>query len=186
MSIFTDIAQAIVDALDAIDRFVTDDQKNDTKVSMEIIAEALITALRYFDGIDAFQTSTTTTVTKSPTAVTFDTVRGLSQSYDFSPPSDQIEILIEGRYIVDYAVGYTGGAGDRQTFANLRVNGLIVPGSLGPASWAAGNQSAATSRCILELEKGDIVQLFVRRDGTSGTVTTLEDATALSITRSSP
>lgn len=190
MTFYSDIADAIVAALDGIGRFASgstgDDQKISTAESMEIIAEEMITALRYFSGLEVYQNTTTTTVTQTPTAITFDVARENDPSYIFSPPSSTITVAEEGRYIFDYSVAYSGGSGDRQARAALYLNGSQIPGTRSVTSWLAGNQGSSTNRAILSLEANDEIELYTWRDGTSGTVATVVDSTALSITRGSP
>lgn len=187
MTVFDDIAQAIVGALDALDRFVSQDQADATEESMAILAEEILTGARFFNGTEVYQEAATTEVTQTPTAVSFDESREIDATvYGFDQGDSAVVVQEAGQYIVDYQAGFQGGTGDREAFANIHVNGTQIDGTLTAASWAVGQQSTGSSRALLALSSGDEVAVYVNRAGTAGTVETLENATALSITKAGP
>lgn len=191
MTIFDDIAQAIVAALDALDRFASgapgDDQKQATEESMSIVAEEILQGSRAGLAIGKFQ-SAAVTITAAAVAVPFQTLRRNDAPTIYSElSSTSIQLLLGGVYSVEYSVGFTGGTGSPNTRSELQVNNNFVPGTAAFDEWEIGDSSSSSGRAILDLNQGDIISVSARRIGAgAGTVVTIPDACSISIRRERP
>lgn len=185
MTFFTDIAINIVNALTSLGRFENSDQQLSTFESMTIIAEEVITPLRYLRAIAKYQDKALS-VTLTEATVSFQITR-VTDADLYTTTATGITVIEDGGYALQCSVAIDGGAAGTEVRVRPRLNGAVVPGTTIYLGTEGGRQSASTIHIPLELVDGDEITISIQRlDGGGGTLATIPDGTSIALYRLTP
>jgi hypothetical protein len=187
VSVFDDIADAIVAELDVLGRFLAgaqgDEQKTATTASMELIARNLFGVARIGDAIELYQ-STSQVIPPAGLSVTFGATRRNDNTDLFSATGTTVTIGEPGIYIITYTVGAerSGSSGGIRTI--LQLNGVDVPGTASRATWGSRSGVATCPAVTLDLSSGDEITVFAERLGSGGSgINSIPEGTSFSVRR---
>lgn len=94
-------------------------------------------------------------------------------------PSGSIQIVNEGRYLIttSFGLGIVAGASRSQSQAELRINGVTIPGGIRQMyhRQVAAGETVATFSRVVDIVGGDTVTVEVQRISGAATLQILQD-----------
>ncbi len=138
--------------------------------------------------IDVYDSSLNTTIGTSWTDIPFDTKRGNTTAFSFTPTSAEITVNTTGTYIITARVSALVSAGTSRTQTDIKMqidNGIGYNDIPGSSATLYEKQSlygtSASVTVVMDLSDGDKLKIIgISRDGTS-TVDTMDGGSSLSI-----